>query len=199
MKRLLLGVAFAASCSSAFAASPYQSLYVSAEVGSANYDVSNSDATLVVSSGSSTTVYYGNVDNRDTAKLFTLGIRPSESFALDAGYADLGSVGVQYPGLGDGSVDVTGFTLGGTLMLPAYRQFSLFARAGLFHWKEEATAHTAYGSGSNSDSGNDPYVGVGFLFGWDNLKFRAGYTRFEVDGDHVNVASAGLQYFFPAR
>lgn len=200
MKRLLLGAAFAAICSSSSAAVFHPSVFVAGELGRTDFDVKDSDVpSITVDNGGGPVTYTGQVDDSDTARAFQLGFRPARHLAIEAGYANLGSLSISYPGLGQGSAEVKGFTLGADVLLPAYRQVTLFARAGLFHWKVDASARTRYGTGWDSEDGDDPYLGAGFLFGWDNLKFRAGYTRYDVDDDHADVVSAGLQYFFPAR
>lgn len=203
MKRQVLGVAIAILCGPALAANAAPSVYLSAQVGRTDFNVSNSDfPSLTVDTGSGVVTASPNVDSEGTAKIFLLGFRATPNLGFDAGYADLGELSVAYQpgGVARLTEQVRGFTVGGNLLLPAYRQLTVFSRAGLFRWKVDADGRVAgQGSASDSDNGTDLYLGAGFLFGWDNLKFRAGYTRYEVDDNHADVVSAGLQYFFPVR
>ncbi|WP_101675481.1 porin family protein [Alloalcanivorax mobilis] len=210
MQRFFMGAACAAIALSTFtsasASSWFQtSAYVAADLGRSDANFSRSDfgAFQATDSGGNTYVFTPSVDDKDVALAFLVGIQPHPNIALDVGYLDLGEASVTYQAAGTGvsakgEIGVDGMTLGINLLSPSYRQVTLFARGGLFRWSSDTRVRIDGATlASDDDDGTDPFYGVGLLFGWDNLRFRAGVTRYEVEDTDIDVYGGGLQYRFP--
>ncbi|MDX1804659.1 MAG: hypothetical protein R3292_11300, partial [Alcanivorax sp.] len=93
-------------------------------------------------------------------------------------------------------ISTDGLTLGANVMTPINGQLTLFARLGYFDWN---ASYSPAIPNPEVDSGSDFLYGAGILVGWDNLKFKAGYTRFKVDKFNVDVYGGGFQYYFPVN
>ncbi|HCK27516.1 MAG TPA: hypothetical protein DHW52_10045 [Alcanivorax sp.] len=197
MKRLVLGVAIPVMAPAALASSNLDSsIYVAAEFTHTDFGISKSDFPAMSVGG--TTFAPTDVDSRDSGTHFLVGLRPHRNFSFDVGRIDFGDASVTYqPFSIESEVSVDGLALGANALFPLHNQVTLFARVGMLDWDldvEGSAAGTTLVTGS--DDGSDPFMGAGFLFGWDALKFRGSFTRYEIDGDDLDTFSAGLQYFF---
>lgn len=69
---------------------------------------------------------------------------------------------------------------------------------GLFIWKSDYDLKAGSRSASVRVDGTDPVAGFGITFpaGYPNLKGRAGFDRYKVDSEAVNVFLLGLSYMF---
>jgi hypothetical protein len=136
-----------------------------------------------------------DTDNFGTGKLddnsfkVIVGIRPLDWLAIEANYIDLGSASDS-----SASLDATALT-GSVLFLKEFAVIDVYARAGLAHWKLDASVVDL---GSTSESGDEFTYGVGIGAHFGSLGVRAEYEKFqinEIDSD-VNTLSLSFTYTF---
>lgn len=197
MKRILLGVTAAMMAPAALASQNLDSsIYVAAEFTHTDFGVSKSDYPAFSSAG--TTFVPTDVDARDSGTHFLIGLRPHRNFSFDVGRIDFGETSVTYqPYSVESEASLDGLAVGANALFPLHNQVTLFARVGMLDWDLDVQARVAGTTlATGSDDGSDPFMGVGFLFGWEALKFRGSFTRYEVENEDLDTFSAGLQYFF---
>ncbi len=128
-----------------------------------------------------------SIDDTDTAFKIFAGYAINPNFALEAGYTDLGEVGVDYT---DGinwvkeRYEVNAFYVSAIGSVPV-GQANLFAKFGFARWDLDGSASASTGaSASASWSGTDPLLGIGVSFNaTDVLMLRAEFERFMDIGD----------------
>lgn len=130
---------------------------------------------------------YDKVDDSSAAFGVFGGYHLNEIIAVEAAYNDFGTA--------EGSssdAEVTAFSLGMLVKVPAKTDLTFFGKVGLSMWDIEASP------GSFSDSGNDVYFGVGA--GYDisgPAAVRFGIDAYTIEGDvdeDITVFSIGLTY-----
>lgn len=151
-----------------------------------------------------------SAEDSDTGFRIMTGGQFSPNLGLEVGYLDMGKATAK--GTSDGSViwpagpvsvsvGIKGFDFGLVGRLPTSNAFALLARVGVFKWDADLRASTSAGSGSDSDSGNDTFWGLGAEFGQGQLKFRGEWTRYKVDSDFgkddITSLSLALVYYMP--
>ena len=140
--------------------------------------------------------------------LLGVGANVNDHLALDASYLSLGkfdasgygrsvlSSSIRSPA--DFSVAVSGPAVGAQIIAPFRDGLYLFARAGMFLWRADYRL-TLQGVGSTSDSntGSDPYYGVGLDFRIDEqVSVKADYGMYRADKiDNTNI-SVGVRLAF---
>lgn len=98
------------------------------------------------------------IDDGATALKGFLGLQPASYVALEAGYADLGTLEGQVSGvLNERRTD--GYYADGILVLPIGSRFDLFFKGGGYLWE---VRQTAGGSTVMDDDGVSPTYGAGF-------------------------------------
>jgi hypothetical protein len=156
--------------------------------GGAASDVS-SDYTIPVSAGA--------VEDDDGFKLIG-GMRPLDSFAIEANYVDLGTasaslnvVCVTLPCPSQFDVDTRALSVSavGLFTLPLV---DLYGRVGVARW--EAERQTAVFSQKNE--GTDPTYGAGVQLRLGSFALRVEYERFELGDDSADLRSIGFTYTF---
>lgn len=197
MKRVLLGVMVTMMAPVALASANLDSsIYVAAEFTHTDFNISKSDFPVFSTGG--TTFVPTDVDSRDSGTHFLIGLRPHRNFSFDVGRIDFGDASVSYQPMNvEEKFSVDGLAVGANALFPLHNQVTLFARVGVLDWDAKmrgSVAGTTLATGS--EDGSDPFMGVGFLFGWDALKFRGSFTRYELEDEELDTFSAGLQYFF---
>lgn len=146
----------------------------------------------------------------DTGYRITGGALLNPNFALEASYTSLGefeadedtrnAIGYLAGGydVSDVSIEVTGVEFAAVGIAPLNDTFSLFGKIGLYMWDAEVNVDVAgYGSGSDSDDGNDPFFGVGFLVNVSQqISLKGEFNRYDaMDGD-VDFLGVGLNLNF---
>jgi OmpA-OmpF porin, OOP family len=179
------------------AASPSSSLpslqpYVGVSVGRSSFDIDTTGATRA---DTSSTGY----------KLFG-GVQFNQYFGLEAAAFDLGKTtgAVAIAGLGSVTVEgkVRGVSLAGTATLPLSDAAAVYAKAGIAYVEAKASANTALGGASETDSSAQPLFGVGARWNFsDTLAARLEWERVRarfLNDEKVNtdLISVGLQYRF---
>lgn len=143
----------------------------------------------------------GTVDATDTGFKVFGGYRINTWYALESAYVDLGEV--TYSGafgadaVTDGSVEVSGATVGPVVFLPLNPSFEVFGKAGLFIWEAEANDITGGAPFSSTEDGTDLYLGVGAAWSFTpNLVWQAEWEAFRMDDIDAGLLSLSLVYRF---
>jgi len=138
-------------------------------------------------------------DDKDTTWKVFGGYKINRNFAVEAGYADLGSFDRTAPGL-SASVDAKIFDLVGVGAFPLANNFSLYGKFGLYRSDVDAQA---LGKTKN----NDWTYGVGAQYNFtQNLAARLEWQRYQSvefkrvngttgDGD-IDVVNVGVLFAF---
>ena len=165
----------ASGVSTATLAGSETGLYIGGSVGSADLEYSHNSV---------------KYDDDNTAyKVFggyNFGIIPLIDVAVELGYTDFGSASSR-----DGSADVTaataaaivGFNLG---------PIGLFGKAGVADWDNDYKISDF----KDSDSGTDPFYGIGAKIQFGSIGVRAEYEYFDLDKSDIGLYSIGASYTF---
>lgn len=132
---------------------------------------------------------FGSDSLDDNSYKLIAGFRPLDWLAFEANYIDLGSASDA-----GASLDATAVT-GSVLFLKEFAIVDLYARAGLAHWKLDASLA---GIGSDSESGNEFTYGVGVGLHFGSIGVRAEYEKFQINSfdTDVNTLSLSVTYTF---
>lgn len=117
---------------------------------------------------------------------------------VEGGYIDFGNPETDFSSTIVGNVDIEleadgfeGYLVG---LLPL-GPVEIFAKLGMVSYDVEGNIDTAFGDFSIEDDGEELAGGVGASIGLGNLKIRAEYQMYDVDGvDDLYMISAGLTY-----
>ena len=149
-------------------------------------------------------------DDKDTAwKLFG-GYQFNRHLAVEAGYTDLGEVGLSGAVGGvsvRGTIEVTAFELMGVGSIPVMDRFSLYGKLGLYHAETKRNITGTLGPITSTDNDKETNTDLTFAFGarFDitrNLGLRAEWQRYldvgggEIGEDDVDVLSVGMLWRF---
>ncbi|MDH3513425.1 MAG: outer membrane beta-barrel protein [Gammaproteobacteria bacterium] len=148
-------------------------------------------------------------DDTDTGWKLYLGNQFSPNAAVEFGYVDLGQQKISGTDtvLGTVSLDTEakGFDVALVGFLPVGNQFNLLGKIGLFRWDADISASsTAFGSGSDSETGFELMFGFGASFDIaKTVAVRIEWERFTDVGDEdvtgtsdVDLLSASLVFKF---
>lgn len=134
----------------------------------------------------------GSYDDEDTAFSVFGGYQFNRYFALEAGYADLGSLESNAAGR-DLEANSAYLTAVGTV--PFTEKFSGYAKAGFQRWDLDAGIPAVIGTGD--DSGTDPTYGVGLQYRFnDSVALRGEYSRFEIEDADLDLAQLQVRFDF---
>jgi hypothetical protein len=126
-----------------------------------------------------------------------VGIRPVDSFAIEANYADFGGTRavlnvlcVADPCPTEASIDSRALSVSavGLLALPLV---DLYARVGVSRWESKETSLV-----SQTTKGTDPTYGAGAQLRVGSFALRMELERFDFDDDSVDAVSIGFTYTF---
>lgn len=138
-------------------------------------------------------------DNEDRALIFLGGYRLSANLGFELGYLDLGefTASGNAPATFKASTEIDGFGFGLTFFYPLNTTFELTAKAGLFSWDSETSITTSAAPASISDSGTDPYLGIGGAFNLDkNVQVTLGFDRYDAADEAIEVIYLGGRLYF---
>jgi hypothetical protein len=125
------------------------------------------------------------------------GVRPLDSFAIEANYVDLGTtrvplnvVCVTTPCPSHLSLDARAVSVSavGLFTLPLV---DLYARVGVSRWETERQVLVA-----QKDEGTDPTFGAGVQVRLGSFAVRVEYERFDFGADKADLRSVGFTYTF---
>jgi OOP family OmpA-OmpF porin len=149
-------------------------------------------------------------DDKDTAWKIFGGYQFHPNFAVELGYADLGSVKASGSDAGV-TFDITGkqtaWDLTGVASWPLANRFAVFGRLGLYYGESKGSGTVSFGgvsgSGSVSDTNTDFTFGLGASYNLtSNAGLRVEWQRYnDMGGDNVgksnvDVLSIGALYRF---
>lgn len=139
----------------------------------------------------------GIVDDDDTAFKIFGGYGFSEYFAIEIGYADLGSFTARPitapPGL-TFDFDVSTVYANAVGLIPFTRNFYGFAKVGVNRWDADIAIADLTG---DDDSGTDLTAGIGVQYLLNNqFGLRGEFERFEVDDADIDLWSFGVLFRF---
>lgn len=133
----------------------------------------------------------------------------NENFAFEASYTSLGKFEADKETLAlisaeigetasKASVKINGIELGGVLIAPLNEKFAVYGRLGLYLWNSEVSVTVdGFGTGSDKDSGNDPFFGIGAMITpTEKVSFKFGYSKYNAFDADVDVISGGLNFNF---
>jgi len=149
-------------------------------------------------------------DDKDTAWKLLGGYQFNRHLAVEAGYTDLGEIGLSGALSGvsvRGTIEVTAFELMGVGSIPLMDRFSLYGKLGLYHAETKQNVTGSLGAVTVTDNEKEKNTDLTFAFGarFDitrNLGVRAEWQRYldvgggEIGEDDVDVLSVGLLYRF---
>ena len=153
-----------------------------------------------------------NLDEEDTILKFTGGYKLDDKISLEAFYLDFGEASLS-------GVSGNRFTYGGstyefnqtakialtvdTIGIGArYNIFNegkstLYGIAGIHSYDVTLSVASGTGSASVTETGNDPYYGVGYNYlVADGIKLNFSYQNYEFDNDSIDGFLFGIQYDF---
>ena len=131
-------------------------------------------------------------DDDDTAyKVFggyNFGIVPFLDIAAEVSVIDFGSADIN---TGDASADLSAVTAAGIVGFNL-GPVGLFGKAGVVDWDSDLRISDV----NNSDSGTDPFYGLGAKVQFGAIGVRAEYERFDIDTFDLNLYTLGVSYTF---
>ena len=145
----------------------------------------------------------------DSGFRITGGYNVNENISLEASYADLGEFDADGDTLAsnsslvgftisDASVEISGFEFSILGAASLTDSLSAFGKFGIYMWDAELNATAqGIGSGSDSEDGNDPMIGVGLSYKiTDNVDIKCEYDRYDAYEADVDYASIGIGLAF---
>src|SRR3954468_6755804 len=143
----------------------------------------------------------GTVDETSTGYKIFAGYQLHRYFGAEVSYVDLGQL--SYEGTFGGSavtggkLKLSGLDLAALGLLPAREKLILFAKAGIFFWRQQASDSTNGQGFSASTKGSNVSLGLGASFNVTQpLAIRIEAETFKLGDAEARLISAGLAYRF---
>lgn len=153
-----------------------------------------------------------NLDEEDTVLKFTGGYKLDDKISLEAFYMDFGEAslsgvsgnqfsygGSTYEFITTATIALSADTVGVGARYNIYKEgkSALYAMAGIHSYDVTLSVAAGTGSASVSESGSDPYYGIGYNYlVADNLNLNLSYQNYEFDKDDLDGFLLGIQYDF---
>ncbi len=178
--------------------SPYAvaEFYAGAAVGASSIDESES----FEDEGERVTF---TIDDSDTGFKIFGGYSFTPNIAVEGSYVNLGEFQADATGIlsgtATGSAEADGYTVEAVGTLPLGNNFSVYGKVGAFIWDSE-TSLTFLGENiDSSDDGTDETYGLGLAYAFPGTRFglQGEWQRYDVDGDAVDLYSAGVVLRLP--
>ena len=165
--------------------------YVGASIGQS--DVETSIASPLITSGT--------VDGKDNAFKIFGGLQWHPNWAAEIAYVDLGTVSYSGSFVGipvtNGTIEVTGFSLGIVGNLPLGDRFSVHGKFGF--WGYEQVARDTSGGLPFNDTASDSDIFFGLGAGFQITKMvgvRLEWEQYQMNADKANLATVGVLFRF---
>ncbi|HAU16024.1 MAG TPA: hypothetical protein DCS92_20055 [Gammaproteobacteria bacterium] len=145
----------------------------------------------------------------DNGFKITGGGKLNDNFAVEVSYTDLGAfemdralvreieyfVGYDLDGV---DIEISGVEVSGMGIAPVNETLSLFGRIGIFLWDAELNVDVSgYGSGSDSDDGNDLFLGIGAMVNLSQaVSLKAEFSRYEAYEGDIDFMHLGFNVYF---
>ncbi len=141
---------------------------------------------------------WGNSDHTTTFKVFA-GYELPEIVGFEAAWVNLGGHKRQWLESAVGTRQTDGWTAAVTGRIPIVSWFAVYGKLGYFFWNTRFDADQWWGNPTTggSNSGREPFLGVGVRFDSGRLSFLGEYERYKTGdlGDHKVFAFA-VRYTF---
>ncbi len=153
-----------------------------------------------------------NLDEEDTILKFTGGYKLDDKISLEAFYLDFGEAslsgvsgnrfsygGSTYEFNQTAKIALTVDTIGIGARYNIFNEgkSALYGIAGIHSYDVSLSVASGTGSTSVTETGNDPYYGVGYNYlVADNIKLNISYQNYEFDNDSIDGFLFGVQYDF---
>ncbi len=152
-----------------------------------------------------------NLDEEDTGYSLYGGMPFNENLDIEVSYQDFGEATLS--GVNGNQFSYEGvtyqFNTSATLSADA-RSFGfaakpkyeisdgviLYGKLGVHKWNSEFNITSTTATASDDESGTDVFFGGGVQVSLENLSGRAGFSRYDLDGDPVDSINIGLSYSF---
>jgi OmpA-OmpF porin, OOP family len=141
----------------------------------------------------------------DSGVKFGGGVEINDNFFIEAGYTSLGKFEAEnellqsFPGMigvtvSSASMEITGIEFSGLGVAPINENLSIYGRLGIYVWDADINVSVAgFGSGSASDDGSDPLIGLGMEYNaTDNVGLRLEYTRYDAEDADIDYLGGSL-------
>ena len=149
------------------------------------------------------------LDEEDSGYSFYGGIPINENLAVEISYQDfgkaslsgvsgnqfkVGSTTYEFTATATLSVEVesVGYALVPTM--PISDNISLYGKLGFHYWDSKFSVTSTNTTASLDDDGNDVFYGFGAEMDFGNLKWRVGYSLYDVDGDDIDSVNVGISF-----
>jgi hypothetical protein len=152
-----------------------------------------------------------NLDEDDNGYSLYIGSDLNENVALEVSYNDFGEASLSGVSGNQFKVNGTTFQFNTTATLSSSAKswgfaakpkvtiadgVSAYGKIGLHRWTSTFSITGTTTTASADDSGTDIFYGAGIEIGKSNLKGRAGYSIYNLDGEDVTTINLGLAYSF---
>ena len=129
-----------------------------------------------------------NLSDNDHVLKFVLGNQLLPLIGVEGSWADFNRVNN-----GSNNFSADGIGLAAVLSIPVLTSSSIFFKGGQFWWNSDSVLGSVLGV----SSGNDPFWGAGFKYGFnDNFSLRLEAERYDVASTHLNTVTAGVEFMF---
>ena len=186
----------------------YSRWFVGGQLGYSKSEVSQSDINQgFVDIGATVTSL--SVDDSDMAYELFAGYQFNPTWALQLGYLDLGSRGIEFEGETpdpDAFFDVVehiypdsgkGVKLAVIGSFPINDSWKVSARLSLFNWSQTYNTNSVSGSGDDEISGTDLLLGAEVSYEVNrDIELYLSYERFSAEHHAANNIGLGIRYFF---
>lgn len=180
MMKKLVAIALLSAAPLAFAETGF---YLGAGAGQTSFDVGSTAGTGI------------SVDDSDTGFKLYGGFKFNPNFAVEAGYADIGSATMVAPGFFNAEVEASALFVDAVGLLPLNEQFALFGRLGLAMTNTELSVIVpGVGSATVDDDEAELKFGLGAQFSFSrSVALRGEWERYmDVGGDNTGEGDVDL-------
>lgn len=153
------------------------------------------------------------LDESDTGYKIFGGLKLDDFWSAELQYADFGTAslkgnngdrftfdGTQYQFTANNvNLSVKAKSLGAAIVAgyDVTKAVRPYAKLGLHRWDSDATISSSAGNASLSDSGTDPFYGIGIQFSiTDQLAARVEAEHYKYDSEKAQLISVGVMYRF---
>ncbi|MDT8385475.1 MAG: porin family protein [Gammaproteobacteria bacterium] len=129
-----------------------------------------------------------DLDENDDVLKLVVGGQLNDWFGVEGSWVDFNRVIG-----GNDRFESDGKGLAAVFSMPVGDRSSVFLKVGQFWWESDSSLGGTLGA----SSGNDPFWGAGFKFGFsDHLALRLDAERYEVANANLNAYMVGLEFKF---
>lgn len=129
-----------------------------------------------------------DLDKNDHVLKAVVGAQFNNWFGLEGSWTDFNRTNN-----GGDRFDADGMGVSAVFSMPVGATSTAFLKGGQYWWDSDSSL----GGSLGASSGNDPFWGAGFKFGFnEHIALRLEAERYDVSGTHLNAVTAGLEFKF---